>query len=254
MSTAVRELPLGARPRNHGSAVAPSVLAVLVETALIAVERPEAAGVLARAVHEAGVVPVLAFSSDQIIACVERERFGALVVHADVLGDAPESVLAEIGERSEAPLVLLERHGSEPAPALVGSARRVLPDTVPPERVAAAVAALGRRRRRSDEFRLHWGPLELDLSRRQAWWREERLALTPTQLRLLSVLVCAGGAVVTNDELSQALWGTALPSDPERLFAHIRRIRKRLERDPARPAFLLTVRGEGFRLADTVAA
>jgi DNA-binding response OmpR family regulator len=92
--------------------------------------------------------------------------------------------------------------------------------------------------------------MELDLARRQAWWHLEPLALTPLQFRLMSLLILAGGAVVTTEELSRALWGTALPSDAERLFAHIRRIRKRIEPDPARPQFLLTVRGEGFRLAE----
>jgi two-component system response regulator RegX3 len=47
------------------------------------------------------------------------------------------------------------------------------------------------------------------------------------------------------------VWGApAQIGDPERLFAHIRRIRKKIEPAPSHPAFLLTVRGEGFRLAD----
>ena len=46
------------------------------------------------------------------------------------------------------------------------------------------------------------------------------------------------------------MWPASVPDDGERLIAHIRRIRARIESDPSHPQFLLTARGVGFRLAD----
>jgi two-component system response regulator MtrA len=124
------------------------------------------------------------------------------------------------------------------------------PESLSPGLLAARVAELVSRQPQLDVPNLlTWGPLELDLSRRSASWCGEPLELTPTQLRILDVLVAAHGAVVTTEDLSRLVWQTAM-DDRQRVFAHIRRIRKRIERDPARPTFLLTVRGEGFRLAD----
>ena len=97
---------------------------------------------------------------------------------------------------------------------------------------------------------LRWGPLELDVARRIASWRGERISLTALQFRILEVLILAAGGVVTPAELSRRVWGDESFEDRERVTAHVRRIRKLIEPDPSRPRFLLAVRGEGFRLAE----
>jgi DNA-binding response OmpR family regulator len=95
-----------------------------------------------------------------------------------------------------------------------------------------------------------WGPLRLDPGRRLACWQGRPVGVTSMQFRLLLALVQAGGAVVSPVELSRRVWGTEVAHDAERVVAHVRRIRRLLEPDPAHTRFLLTVRGEGFRLAD----
>jgi DNA-binding response OmpR family regulator len=66
----------------------------------------------------------------------------------------------------------------------------------------------------------------------------------------MEMLILAAGAVVDPNDLSRQLWGRESFSDGERILAHVRRIRRKIEDDSSRPAFLLTVRGEGYRLAD----
>ena len=97
---------------------------------------------------------------------------------------------------------------------------------------------------------LMWGDFELDVRRREASWQGDPVALTPIEFRLMEVLILAGGDVVTVDELTRRLWGDIAFRDDQRLHAHVRRIRKKIERDPSDPGFLLTVRGHGYRLAD----
>ena len=78
--------------------------------------------------------------------------------------------------------------------------------------------------------------------------------VTPVQFRILAALVRAKGGVMSKEQLQGEAWPLSVPDDGERLVAHIRRIRTKLEPDPSRPRFLLTARGEGFRLADSSAA
>ena len=74
--------------------------------------------------------------------------------------------------------------------------------------------------------------------------------MTRLQFRLLAALMGAEGGVLSRAELHRAIYDVAPVDDGERVVAHVRRIRQKIERDPSEPEFLLTVRGEGFRLAD----
>jgi Transcriptional regulatory protein, C terminal len=94
---------------------------------------------------------------------------------------------------------------------------------------------------------LRQGGLEIDLRRREARWREQRLPVSPVQLRLLATLVEADGAVVTKAELAWRLFGNLSERD-ERVETHVRRIRRCLARFEGGSGVVLTVRGEGYRI------
>ena len=127
----------------------------------------------------------------------------------------------------------------------------MLPVDIAPLELASRVRAL-LELRATDMFdgELAWGGLQLDLRRRQARFDGDVIHLTPVQFRILAALVRARSGVLTKEELQAEAWPLSVPDDGERLVAHIRRIRAKLEPDPSRPRFLLTARGEGFRLAD----
>jgi hypothetical protein len=144
---------------------------------------------------------------------------------------------------------LVDRHGSTLVDALRRFARA---DVLIGAAAGASSRAVRQAGNRPDpqSSTIWWGSLGLDPRRRSAWWCAEPLSLTPMQFRLLEALVRARGAVVPVVELYDAVFDDAFQGGRERLFAHVRRVRQLLERDPSRPQFLLTVRGEGFRLAD----
>ena len=84
---------------------------------------------------------------------------------------------------------------------------------------------------------------------RLAWWEGNPLAVTPTEFKVLVALMLAKGAVVSKSDLQSQLWGTTTALDDKRLEAHVRRLRSKLG-DGDQSPFLLTVRGQGYRLAD----
>ena len=78
----------------------------------------------------------------------------------------------------------------------------------------------------------------------------ELLQLPPKEFDLLAELVENAGRVLTRDHLISSVWGADYVGDTKTLDVHIRRLRTRVEEDPADPARIQTVRGIGYRFAD----
>ncbi|MBW3621704.1 MAG: helix-turn-helix domain-containing protein, partial [Actinobacteria bacterium] len=73
----------------------------------------------------------------------------------------------------------------------------------------------------------------------------------PKEFDLLATLVEHAGRVLTRDQLIDEVWGSDYVGDTKTLDVHIRRLRTRIEDDPHRPRRILTVRGIGYRFADS---
>jgi two-component system, OmpR family, KDP operon response regulator KdpE len=74
--------------------------------------------------------------------------------------------------------------------------------------------------------------------------------LTPIEYRLLTVLVHSAGKVVTHHQILREVWGPAASSDQAHYVrVHMAQLRRKIEADSARPRYLLTEPGVGYRLA-----
>jgi DNA-binding response OmpR family regulator len=80
--------------------------------------------------------------------------------------------------------------------------------------------------------------------------RGEPIEITRTELKLLNALAQADAGVVSREELLMRVWNYDYLGDSRMVDAHIRRLRLKIEEDPADPKLLLTVRGIGYRLVD----
>ncbi|MGE0554163.1 MAG: response regulator [Gemmatimonadales bacterium] len=94
------------------------------------------------------------------------------------------------------------------------------------------------------------GPLRVDLERRQVFRSGEEVHLTPTEYRLLQVLVRNAGRVVTHRQLLQEVWGANRIGQTQYLRVYLAQLRHKHEADPARPRLLVTEPGVGYRLRD----
>jgi two-component system KDP operon response regulator KdpE len=92
------------------------------------------------------------------------------------------------------------------------------------------------------------GDLRVDLARRQVFVQETEVHLTPIEYRLLSVLVGHAGKVVTHKQLLKEVWGLAYQAESHYLRVYMGQLRRKLEADPARPRYLTTEPGVGYRL------
>ena len=116
------------------------------------------------------------------------------------------------------------------------------------ELVARMRAVLRRRREVGpDDQVLSAGGVRLDLARHEASVDGALLELSRKEFDLLALLVSKAGQVVTREECIDTLWWGQDLADTRTLDTHVKRIRRKIEHDPASPAHLVTVRGIGFR-------
>jgi two-component system, OmpR family, KDP operon response regulator KdpE len=90
------------------------------------------------------------------------------------------------------------------------------------------------------------GELRVDLVRRIVWVGGKEVKLSPKEYDLLRLFVQHAGMVLTHKFLLQQLWGE--PADTQYVRVYVRQLRRKIETDPERPAYLLTETGIGYRL------
>lgn len=95
---------------------------------------------------------------------------------------------------------------------------------------------------------VRFGDVAIDLVKRSVARAGVALHLTPIEYRLLTHLAAHPEKVLTHQQLLQAVWGPGHASDTHYVRVHMANLRKKLEDDPARPRYLLTEAGIGYRL------
>jgi two-component system KDP operon response regulator KdpE len=95
------------------------------------------------------------------------------------------------------------------------------------------------------------GDLIIDLSRRLVRVADREVQLTPTEYNMLRVLVTHAGKVLTHHQLVREVWGAGYEQEFHILHVNISNLRRKIEPDPARPQFIITEPGVGYRLRTT---
>jgi two-component system KDP operon response regulator KdpE len=92
------------------------------------------------------------------------------------------------------------------------------------------------------------GDLQVDFGQRRVRVKGKEVHLTPIEYRLLTTLARHAGKVLTRNQLLTEVWGRAYADQAHYLHVHMAQLRRKLESDPARPRYLLTEPGVGYRL------
>jgi two-component system KDP operon response regulator KdpE len=92
--------------------------------------------------------------------------------------------------------------------------------------------------------------LQIDFGRREVWVEGELVQLRPTEYRLLYHLVQNAGWVLTHDQILTKVWGYEYRDEPHYVRLYINYLRKKIEKDPSNPEYILTERGVGYRFVD----
>jgi two-component system KDP operon response regulator KdpE len=116
------------------------------------------------------------------------------------------------------------------------------------ELLARLRAALRRTARTANEPVFTSGNLKVDLARRLITVSGREVQLTPTEYGLLRVLITHAGKVLTHHHLLREVWGAEYGEEFHMLHVNISNLRRKIEPDPARPQFIITEPGVGYRL------
>lgn len=162
------------------------------------------------------------------------------------------TVLGRIREWSRLPIIILSARGQErdKVLALDAGADDYLTKPFGVDELLARLRAALRRSASGDQAEpmFEVDELRVDRSRRQVFVRGEETHLTPIEYRILSVLVHHAGKVVTHKQLLKDVWGPDCVYETHYLRVFMNQLRRKIEQEPARPSYLLTEPGVGYRL------
>lgn len=119
-----------------------------------------------------------------------------------------------------------------------------------PKELSARIRALLRRSRSSsnESPKMTFGELEVSPLEGVVRLRDEQVALTKTEFKLLVELASGPGKVFSREALLEKVWGYDYFGDGRLVDVHVRRLRTKIEPDPADPRYVVTVRGLGYKL------
>jgi two-component system KDP operon response regulator KdpE len=115
-------------------------------------------------------------------------------------------------------------------------------------RIRVALRHSSRAKEESTEPVLEVGALQIDLDRRRVTAAGNEVHLTPNEYKLFAYLMKHAGKVLTHRQLLKEVWGAAYASQTHYLRVYMVQLRHKLEVDPARPRYLVTEPGVGYRL------
>jgi len=99
----------------------------------------------------------------------------------------------------------------------------------------------------SEDGILEGGPVRMDVERHQVFVNGNKVAMPLKEFELLELLLENANRVLTRGQIIDRVWGSNYYGDTKTLDVHVKRVRSKIEDDPARPVHLLTVRGLGYK-------
>ena len=188
-------------------------------------------------------------------ALTEFERGGADIVLLDLMlpGLSGTEVCRQIRQTSSVPIIMVSAKDTEVDKVVgleLGADDYVTKPYSPRELVARIRAVL--RRGTTDEIddsgALEAGHVRMDVDRHVVSVNGETIKLPLKEFELLEYFLRNPGRVLTRGQLIDRVWGADYVGDTKTLDVHVKRLRAKIEADPANPVSLTTVRGLGYKL------
>jgi two-component system KDP operon response regulator KdpE len=227
------------------------VLPAIRPAVLLVDDDPTLLSVLSRRLTREGFQVVTAPSGDAALKSLEQSWPALLVVDLMMPGMDGFELCRRVKRIADLPIIVLSAVDASESKvrALEDYAEDYVTKPFDPDELVARVHRVLRRAGGgSNQLILAGGELEIDLTLRKAVTPVGTHPLTPTEVRLLQVLISNLDRTVATETLLDRVWSEADGADPSYVWVSIRRLRRKLEVDADRPRFLLTERGVGYRL------
>lgn len=220
------------------------------ERILVVDDEPQIRRALRTALTGHGYDVEIAEDGESALALLAARPSDAVVLDLVMPGVDGFEVLRETRTWSDVPIIVLSARGQEAdkVRALDIGADDYLTKPFGMEELLARVRAVLRRKSTPPSPVIAFGDVELDLASRVITKAGEEVHLTPTEFDLLRVLANHAGKVLTHRQLLERVWGSYAADNSQQLRVYINYLRGKLEDDPARPRWIITEPGVGYRL------
>jgi two-component system response regulator RegX3 len=187
-------------------------------------------------------------------AVAEFDRTGADLVLLDLMlpGLSGTEVCRQIRARSSVPIIMLTAKDSE-IDKVVGLELGADDYVTKPYSARELTARIRAVLRRQGDFEdpedavLNVADVRMDTERHEVSVKGERIQLPLKEFELLEILLRNAGRVLTRVQLIDRIWGSDYVGDTKTLDVHVKRLRSKIEQDPANPVHLITLRGLGYK-------
>lgn len=193
-------------------------------------------------------------TGDDAVLKTAQDRFDLVILDIMLPGIDGFEALTQIRDFSAVPVIMLTARGrqEDKVRGLRLGADDYVTKPFSAQELLARVAAVLRRSITTDGDGLtgvqRFGALEIDFAKHRVSANGVEVSLSPTEYRLLRQLAASAGRVIVQDDLVEKVWGAGY--DSEVLRVTVRRLRQKLEKDPAAPEFVRNVPGVGYLLDD----
>jgi two-component system response regulator RegX3 len=225
-------------------------------TILLVEDEPAIAEPLEYLLEREGYEVVVAADGGEAVARFARGSIDLILLDLMLPVLSGTEVAKRVRATSDVPIIMLTAKDSE-VDIVVGlelGADDYVTKPYSSRELLARIRAVLRRRVEADEAGgpdvLESGPVRLDADRHAVFVHGRETGMPLKEFELLELLLRNAGRVLTRGQLIDRIWGSDYFGDTKTLDVHVKRIRAKIEEDPAEPRLLLTVRGLGYRFED----
>jgi two-component system KDP operon response regulator KdpE len=219
---------------------------------LVVDDEPQILRALRTGLRAAGYEVDTAESVEGALAAAGLRPPDALILDLVLPDGTGTEVTRELRKWSAAPVIVLSAVGEEreKVAALDAGADDYVTKPIGIDELLARLRAVLRRMVPNGEPLVRLGDLEIDLEMHELRVQGQPVHLTPHQFELLRVFARNVGKLLTHRMLLREVWGPTYGSESSLLRVHVAQLRRKIEPDSARPRYLLTEPGAGYRLVD----
>jgi two-component system, OmpR family, KDP operon response regulator KdpE len=217
---------------------------------LVVDDEPQILRALSANLRGAGYDVATAATGEDALANAAMRPPDAVILDLVLPDKSGTEVTRELRQWSSAPVILLSAVGdeSDKVAALDAGADDYVTKPFGIDELLARLRAALRRSTSSGEPVLEVGELKLDLEKRLASFNGRTLTLTPHEFNLLRCFMQNEGKLLTHPAILREVWGPQYHDESHYLHVYVSQLRRKIEPDPARPRYLLTEPGAGYRL------
>ncbi len=207
--------------------------------------------------EDKGYAVISASNGEEALHAIERELPDLIVLDVMMPKMDGFEVCRRLREWSHIPIIMLSARGDEKdkVKCLDLGADDYIVKPFGASELMARVSAVLRRTKTADmspvRSSIASGDLTINFAKRQITRAGAEVKLTPTEYALLQELAVNSGKVLTHTHLLNKVWGPEYRDEREYLHVFVRRLRSKLEPDPDKPTYILTISGVGYQFIDT---